>query len=47
MATPLVLASSEIVTNTSTLGSAGLTIEALHIVSPSVPVPTLTDGRPQ
>ncbi len=46
MATPLVLVSSEIVSITSPVGTEGITVEDIVIVSPSVPVPTLSDGRP-
>ena len=43
---PLVLVSSEITTITSTLATPGVTIADIVIVSPSVPAPTLSDGRP-
>lgn len=46
MPTPFILTSSEVVTVLGPLVSPGLTVEPLHIVSPTVPVPTLTDGRP-
>lgn len=46
MPTPLVLVSSEVVTITTPVGTEGITIEDIVIVSPSVPAPTLDDGRP-
>lgn len=47
MPRPFVLAADEVVNVDPPLVTpAGLTVEPLHIVAPSVPVPTLVDGRP-
>ena len=46
MATPLVVVSSEVATISAPIGTDGITIEDIVIVSPSVPAPTLDDGRP-
>jgi hypothetical protein len=46
MSTPLVLTSFEVVTVLGSLTAPGLTVEPLHVVSPTVPTPTLADGRP-
>lgn len=47
MGTPLVFTSSEVVDVEPPLSAPGLTVEPLHIVAQTVPVPTLVDGRPQ
>lgn len=46
MPRPLILESSEVVTLDAPVAATSLTIVPLHIVSPSVPIPTLDHGRP-
>ena len=46
MATPLVLVASEVVDPGIPVAPTTLTIQDVVVVSPSVPVPTLVDGRP-
>ena len=46
MPRPLVLDASEVVDVVAPLSAPGLTVEALHVVAQTVPVPTLVDGRP-
>lgn len=47
MPTPLMLESITVVDVEPPVATSTLTIVPLHIVAPSVPVPTLVDGIPQ
>ena len=46
MAIPLVLVASEVVDQGTPIGATSLTIQDVVVVSLSVPVPTLVNGRP-